>query len=416
MDPAPPPVPPGPQLKTKRVRPAVPAVAQDLWTRRAVTLAFWAVALVGVPYWWTTTTIERRPLPLSQLQQWSRKAPCYLRPPVSLSILSLSSPQTKTDGKHLLDPSQLEASCIDLVPAQSGERTTPGGVEPTEYSLVEEPGQRGGLGISRRTFRVGQDTSDGDKRALAATLLGLDGGDRDGVQESDPRVVKFAPRFTLVFTLMNQDATQGGALLDWDIQHLLETHLRPLLTSLAPLHIFTIETRIQYFAPLSINVAPAANDANGTVVDEADLRAFVNSAEWNIDTLKAIVDLVDELPNMRVGRDVQRGVRTALGELALAEVALSHSPSLALSHAALARELASRAYFNPTMLALLYFPDEHKYAVYTPLFGPIAVPMLAALGKEFKEWRERRRKAKAKAAAGAGETEGEVEEGKEKVE
>ena len=46
------------------------------------------------------------------------------------------------------------------------------------------------------------------------------------------------------------------------------------------------------------------------------------------------------------------------------------------------------------MLALLYFPDEHKYAVYTPLFGPIAVPMLAALVKEVKEWRERRRKAR----------------------
>lgn len=51
------------------------------------------------------------------------------------------------------------------------------------------------------------------------------------------------------------------------------------------------------------------------------------------------------------------------------------------------------------MLALLYFPDEHKYAVYTPLFGPVAVPMLAALAKEVKEWRERRRKA-AKEAAG----------------
>lgn len=46
------------------------------------------------------------------------------------------------------------------------------------------------------------------------------------------------------------------------------------------------------------------------------------------------------------------------------------------------------------MLSLLYFPDEHKYAVYTPLFGPVAVPLLAALVKEWKEWKERKRKAK----------------------
>lgn len=39
------------------------------------------------------------------------------------------------------------------------------------------------------------------------------------------------------------------------------------------------------------------------------------------------------------------------------------------------------------MLALLYFPDEHKYAVYTPLFAPVAVPMVAALFREFKAWK-----------------------------
>jgi phosphatidylinositol glycan class S len=44
-------------------------------------------------------------------------------------------------------------------------------------------------------------------------------------------------------------------------------------------------------------------------------------------------------------------------------------------HAAHAHEHAERAFFDPDMLALLYFPAEHVYAVYTPLFGPIAVPV-----------------------------------------
>ena len=47
------------------------------------------------------------------------------------------------------------------------------------------------------------------------------------------------------------------------------------------------------------------------------------------------------------------------------------------------------------MVSMLYFPDEHKYAIYTPLFGPLALPLLMALFKElqgiFKGWKARRR-------------------------
>jgi phosphatidylinositol glycan class S len=46
------------------------------------------------------------------------------------------------------------------------------------------------------------------------------------------------------------------------------------------------------------------------------------------------------------------------------------------------------------MLGLLYFPQEHKYAVYTPLFGPIAIPLLATSAREFFKWRKGRRRTK----------------------
>jgi phosphatidylinositol glycan class S len=47
------------------------------------------------------------------------------------------------------------------------------------------------------------------------------------------------------------------------------------------------------------------------------------------------------------------------------------------------------------MLALLYFPPEHTYAVYTPMFLPMAVPLIASLAKEFPRWRQTRKKAPA---------------------
>ena len=45
---------------------------------------------------------------------------------------------------------------------------------------------------------------------------------------------------------------------------------------------------------------------------------------------------------------------------------------------------------------MLHSPDEHKYAIYTPLFGPLALPLLMALLRElqgmFKGWKANRLK------------------------
>ena len=62
----------------------------------------------------------------------------------------------------------------------------------------------------------------------------------------------------------------------------------------------------------------------------------------------------------------------------------------------MALEYAEKAFFDDKMVSMLYFPDEHKYAIYTPLFGPLALPLLMALLKELqgivKGWKESRLK------------------------
>ena len=50
--------------------------------------------------------------------------------------------------------------------------------------------------------------------------------------------------------------------------------------------------------------------------------------------------------------------------------------------------LASRAFFSPGMLALLYFPAEHKYGVYIPLFAAALIPPLITALRELKAWRK----------------------------
>ena len=67
---------------------------------------------------------------------------------------------------------------------------------------------------------------------------------------------------------------------------------------------------------------------------------------------------------------------------------------MALQHSSLALEYAEKAFFDDKMVSMLYFPDEHKYAIYTPLFGPLALPLVMALLREvqgmFKRWKATR--------------------------
>ena len=59
-------------------------------------------------------------------------------------------------------------------------------------------------------------------------------------------------------------------------------------------------------------------------------------------------------------------------------------------HSARAFTLSSRAFFDPGMLALLYFPAEHKYAVYTPMFASAVIPLFVAALREIFAWRRQR--------------------------
>lgn len=48
------------------------------------------------------------------------------------------------------------------------------------------------------------------------------------------------------------------------------------------------------------------------------------------------------------------------------------------------------------MLALLYFPAEHKYGVYAPLFASALIPLIVAALREILAYRRERKQAKAK--------------------
>ncbi|WFD44169.1 hypothetical protein MPSI1_002835 [Malassezia psittaci] len=133
-------------------------------------------------------------------------------------------------------------------------------------------------------------------------------------------------------------------------------------------------------------------------------RRIIESARSSIETLGSIVRLVDKIPILGVDASVQKQVYLALKSLNNldhfknvqtqdAQNTQDTSLSSLLNVAVSAQKHASYAFYDPSMLATLYFPDEHKYAIYTPLFGPLFVPLFVSVVRELKAWTRKRRTA-----------------------
>ncbi|CAG8801106.1 17066_t:CDS:10, partial [Gigaspora margarita] len=128
----------------------------------------------------------------------------------------------------------------------------------------------------------------------------------------------------------------------------------------------------------SINVDFMATPNTAITIWELDnlvRRRIAENIVSTISTLKSLSQLVAEIPNMVVLDHIQTEVLLALDSLKKVKSCISlHTGQyeIALQHAKKAIERAESAFFDPTMVSMLYFPDEHKYAIYMPLFVPIS--------------------------------------------
>ncbi|KAG8168004.1 hypothetical protein KVR01_003693 [Diaporthe batatas] len=106
-------------------------------------------------------------------------------------------------------------------------------------------------------------------------------------------------------------------------------------------------------------------------------------------TLGSLARLSLALPSMSIPQSVADGVSTTILHLRLACESLGAHEGLL--HAQVAEAAAEKAFFEKSMVGQLYFPDEHKIAVYLPLLGPVGVPLVMGLLNELAAWKRRRR-------------------------
>ncbi|NXY87819.1 PIGS transamidase, partial [Alcedo cyanopectus] len=109
-------------------------------------------------------------------------------------------------------------------------------------------------------------------------------------------------------------------------------------------------------------------------------------------TLTSLAQLLDKIGNIVIKDDVASEVYRAVAsaQTAMAELAAGnlHSAFQASKEAVTSSE---KAFFDPSLLHLLYFPDDQKFAIYIPLFLPMAVPILLSLARIVQESRQRKK-------------------------
>ncbi|XP_058467309.1 GPI transamidase component PIG-S-like isoform X1 [Malaya genurostris] len=94
-------------------------------------------------------------------------------------------------------------------------------------------------------------------------------------------------------------------------------------------------------------------------------------------TLQSLIQLLGGIEYIVINDEVGEAIKDAYSRILLAKQYLfDNNLADAAIQARLAYVSAERAFFDPSMLALLYFPSEQKYAIYIPLFLPIMIPVI----------------------------------------
>ena len=160
----------------------------------------------------------------------------------------------------------------------------------------------------------------------------------------------------------------------------------------APLSIFSQQLLALLGAPRTPSPSLPLRFLTLTRIRSASLLLSASS------TLGSLARLTRALPSIPIPATVAANVDRTITHLTSACAALHdgrfHS---ALTHARLAESHAERGFFEKSMVGQVYFPDEHKVAVYLPLLGPVGVPLVIGAIKEgvrfWRDWRLKRVKA-----------------------
>ncbi|KAM9728113.1 GPI transamidase component PIG-S isoform 2-T2 [Menidia menidia] len=539
------------------------------------------VIVVGVPLWWRTTETYRAWLPVSQIRELAK---LQLQLSADVEVVFARGTVTPEQQKKVpLTQSQDEDRVVDedtvmryryetryrtatVMEEDALNKPTAAEADLSLHTLSESP--CGSLVVyvipessallpedvsvyvgQRRTalLRLGAQMRDGktleqllsnlkprikevlqvmsfshaDITAALSDRVRFNPGSRESIADS-MRAFKSSPGYEITFSLLNPDPKSHR--IHWDIEGAVQTYIQPLLTKLAPLANFSMDSQTLHYAVLGVNPRfdsshkaymlnadslahvinpvearlgsnaassnPVLNfllyvpdalrsplyiqdhkkqkvpsnafhsprwggimvyNVNGFYKSEAEFPVDINInmakvmgvflaqlrlllgvqssstptgflvapcgsaglADWELDrlmwsrsveniatattTITSLAQLLDQIGNIVLNDNIAQQVSSAVSSLQLAVAELeAGNLGFALQYSKDAIQASEKAFFDPSLLHLLYFPDDQKFAIYIPLFLPMCVPILLSLIKIASEARQRYREKKAK--------------------
>lgn len=185
--------------------------------------------------------------------------------------------------------------------------------------------------------------------------------------------------------LVKENAGNSWLIPQWGGVHILnlpsglDTPNTLTADALAPaMHTFSD----QLSSLFGLSQAPASLPLRISTLERVRAASLIFSAS---STLGALAQVYQKLPSIPVPDNVAQSADSTIDHLHQAcEYLREGRFQSALDHARVAEVEAEKAFFERSMVGQVYFPDEHKVAVYLPLLGPVAVPLVMAALKELK--------------------------------
>ncbi|XP_072175375.1 GPI transamidase component PIG-S-like [Diadema setosum] len=114
-------------------------------------------------------------------------------------------------------------------------------------------------------------------------------------------------------------------------------------------------------------------------------------------TLFSLSQLLEKIGNIVIKDDIAQQVYVAVESMQSSHRFLRDGKLQPAFQASKRAIIASEeAFFDPSLLELLYFPDDQKFAIYIPLFLPVSIPVIMSLIKAAKWIKQNRETEKQK--------------------
>ena len=110
------------------------------------------------------------------------------------------------------------------------------------------------------------------------------------------------------------------------------------------------------------------------------IKRTIENLKKSTSTLLSLAELLEQIANIVISNEVKDLIESAVQSIRDTKQKLKEGHILdAFNTSKIAFVNSEKAFYDPSLLALLYFPDDQKYAIYMPLFLPISVPIVLSL-------------------------------------